>query len=612
MARIHNSTARSNHFLRAAFRALARWPACCYQLIAMNTATSLITVDITALSHDGRGIARLAPAEGQGRGAVVFVAHALPGQRVVARITRRKSSFMEAEKLELLRDAPDAAPPICPHHAECGGCPLQTMPYEQQLFWKRTIALDSLSRIGGLERTSLETLLGAVAPSPACTRFRNKMEFAFGPDPGADATRRGELRLGLRKRNGRDVVAVPGCALMPPEALRMVSLVGKLAARTSLAAFIPPATRSDSRPDSLQDTPQHDRSTADPRAQRGRDRRHGQARRTHNHYYTPKPEAADPGFWRFFVLRRGLAADMRTPRWWALCITSPGDAQQRATVRALGREVLAAFPQLAAFIHEERATVDAFAFGEKRVQTLDSTGGENPGAARLFLPLDGKFFALDAASFFQVNTGAAQVLARTARNMLVPAQHAASDDTPHRVLLDLYCGVGAPGLLLAADYTALLGLEQDNKAVKLAKINAARHGQGHCLYEAGDAALRLEKLADSDAQEMWATIREAGHGAHGEQAPDSYEAELDARKGQIHPTVTDALVDPPRAGLSPRALDALLRIAPERILYISCNPATLARDAAQISKHYKLKALQAVDLFPHTPHLECVSLWCKG
>ena len=111
---------------------------------------------------------------------------------------------------------------------------------------------------------------------------------------------------------------------------------------------------------------------------------------------------------------------------------------------------------------------------------------------------------------------------------------------------------------------------------------------------------------------MWATIREAGHGAHGEQAPDSYEAELDARKGQIHPTVTDALVDPPRAGLSPRALDALLRIAPERILYISCNPATLARDAAQISKHYKLKALQAVDLFPHTPHLECVSLWCKG
>lgn len=597
----------------------------------MNTATSLITVDITALSHDGRGIARLAPAEGQGRGAVVFVAHALPGQRVVARITRRKASFMEAEKHELLRDAPDAAPPICPHHAECGGCPLQTMPYEQQLFWKRTIALDSLSRIGGLERASLETLLEAVAPSPACTRFRNKMEFAFGPDTGTDtgtdagtdagshstlgattdATQGGELRLGLRKRNGRDVVAVPGCTLMPPEALRMVSMVGELAAKTSLAAFIPPAARPDSRPDSLQ-TPQHGRPAADPRAQQGRDRRHGQTRRTPNHYYTPKPEAADFGFWRFFVLRRGLAADLRTPRWWALCITSPGDAQQRATVRALGREVLAAFPQLAAFIHEERATADAYAFGEKRVQTLDTTGHENPAAARLFLPLDGKFFALDAASFFQVNTAAAQVLARTARNMLAPAKHAASGDTPHRGLLDLYCGVGAPGLLLAADYTTLLGLEQDSKAVKLAKINAASHCQGHCLYEAGDAALRLERIAACDAQEMWATIDAASHRPHGDHTPESHEADLDARRGQIHPTITDALVDPPRAGLSPRALDALLRIAPERILYISCNPATLARDAAQISKHYMLKALQAVDLFPHTPHLECVSLWCKG
>ena len=141
-ARIHNSIAHSNHFLRNTFCALAPWPACCYLLSAMNTATSFITVDITALSHDGRGIARLAPTEGEGRGAVVFVAHALPGQRVVARVTRRKASFMEAELHELVRQASNVASPICPHHAECGGCPLQTMPYEQQLFWKRTIVLD--------------------------------------------------------------------------------------------------------------------------------------------------------------------------------------------------------------------------------------------------------------------------------------------------------------------------------------------------------------------------------------------------------------------------------------------------------------------------------------
>ena len=570
----------------------------------MNTSCPFITVDISALSHDGRGIARLAPTAGEGRGAVIFVAQALPGQRVVARVTRRKASFIEAELHELVRQAPNAALPICPHHAECGGCPLQTMPYEQQLFWKRTIVLDSLSRIGKLDRTTLETMLGPVALSPATSRFRNKMEFAFGPKAAPSAAHSGELCLGLRRRNGRDVVHVPGCALMPPEALRMVSMVGELAAKTGFSAFVPPDSRPDSRSNS--------RPEAEPCKQRGRGSRHGQARRAPNHYNAPQQEAADLGFWRFFVLRRGLAADLRTPRWWALCITSPGNAQQRATVRALGREVLAAFPQLAAFIHEERATADAFAFGEKRVQTLDASGNEHPGAARLFQPLNGSFFALDAASFFQVNTAAAQVLARTARNMLPPVINAEAGAVQHRGLLDLYCGVGAPGLLLAGGYTALLGLEQDSKAVKLAKINAGSHyGQQHFFYEAGDAALQLERLAKCSADEMWATIYTLGPKAPEEALADDLAPASTNPTTQTHPAATDALVDPPRAGLSPRALDALLRITPERILYISCNPATMARDAAQISKHYRLQELAAVDLFPHTPHIECVSLWCK-
>lgn len=571
----------------------------------MNAPTDAITVDITALSHDGRGIARLASADGQGRGAVVFVTNALPGQKVLARITRRKSSFIEAEALQLLREAPNAAQPICPHHADCGCCPLQTMPYEQQLFWKRTIALDALSRIGGLNRSTLETLLGPVAPSPAAISFRNKMEFAFGPD----ASRECGLMLGLRRRNGRDVVAVPKCALMPAEALRMVDMVGNLAAKSGLAAYVPPDARPGAQPDSRSVTMPASRRKANQCKQTARGNRHEPARRVPSHYYTVQQDTADPGFWRFFVLRRGLAADLRTPRWWALCITSPGDAQQRAAVRALGREVLAAFPQLYAFIHEERSTADAFAFGEKRVQTLDATGMDNPAAARLFQPLNGAYFALDAASFFQVNTAAAQVLARTAQSMLTPQAEAAPES---RGLLDLYCGVGAPGLLLAADYAALLGLEQDARAVKLATINAANNGQHHCQYKAGDAALRLERLAACGAQNIWA----ATHSQTTQGDNEAADAAADAAKPNTHagttlPSVTDALVDPPRAGLSPRALDALLHIAPERILYISCNPSTLARDAAQLRCRYRLERLAVVDLFPHTPHLETLSLWLK-
>lgn len=540
----------------------------------MNTAPTHLTLDITALSHDGRGIARLAPEDAQSnKGTVVFVANALPGQQVNARVLRRKSSFIEAEVATLLSQSPDAVDPICPHHAVCGGCPLQTMPYAQQLYWKRTLAVDALTRIGKFDRDHIESLLPSVTGSPALTQFRNKMEFAFGHDTDNKAN----VQLGLRRRNGRDVVDVPHCALMPPDALQIVSMVGKLAAQSGFAAYTAPDARQGQTI-----RPTHD--------QQRQGRRGGFARRSPRPHAATIQDAADNGFWRFFVLRRGLAADMRTPRWWALCITSPGDSAQRAAVRLLSREVLAAFPRLAAFIHEERATADAFAFGEKRVQTLDETGRENPSASRLFLPLAGMNFTLDAASFFQVNTGGAQALAQTAQRMLMPDSLTENQqDARPRGLFDLYCGVGAPGLLLARNYSALLGLEQDSRAVKLAAINAGANDINYCQYEAGDAVHRLERLAPLEPASRWQT------------------AGLD--KSASTPLVVDALADPPRSGLSPRVLDALMQIAPERILYISCNPATLARDAAQLRNKYSLERLEAVDLFPHTPHLECLSLW---
>ena len=621
VARIHNFIPMSNGFLPCFHPCPGVCPCTAAGLLLsvmpMNAAQTHLSLDITALSHDGRGIARiapsapLAPTDGQSaRSTVVFVANALPGQQVEARVLRRKPSFIEAEATALLREAPDAARPICPHHAECGGCPLQTMPYEQQLYWKRALVLDPLARIGGLDRRQLDAMLPPLVPSPALTRFRNKMEFAFGQD-----ARNNDLVLGLRRRNGREITAVPHCALMPPEALRIVSLAGKLAAESGL----PPFTAPDSRQGQSQPSPVNrgnsrgtgrGRQGRYPGPQQGRqhDSRQAAYRHAAHQYSTNGSDCADTGFWRFFVLRRGLAADMRTPRWWAVCITSPGNEDQRAAVRLLGREILSAFPQMAAFIHEERATADAYAFGEKRVQTLDAAGRENPAAARLFLPLAGMGFALDAASFFQVNTGGAQALARAAQGMLKPEASAHTASGPvARALLDLYCGVGAPGLLLARDYAALLGLEQDARAVQLAAVNAKANGIAHCTYEAGDAAHRLERLAALPPEARWQV---AGPEADSMAATENIVTKAPVETPEETPV--DALVDPPRAGLSPRALQALLHMAPERILYISCNPATLARDAAQLRGSYTLERLAAVDLFPHTPHIECLSLWRRA
>ena len=113
------------------------------------------------------------------------------------------------------------------------------------------------------------------------------------------------------------------------------------------------------------------------------------------------------------------------------------------------------------------------------------------------------------------------------------------------------------------------------RAVLLAERNARRFGFGHCRYEAGDAARLLTALARKHGP---------GHWDH-------------------------ALLDPPRGGVAPEALEALLHLAPERLVYISCNPATLARDARMLSADYELVQVTPLDLFPHSPHVESVSCW---
>ena len=492
----------------------------------------LLELALDGLAHDGRAIGHIpAPEHPDGRGLAVFVAGGLPGQRVHCRVLRRKPRFLEAELVEVLDASPQEVPPICPHlrvsgdTRGCGGCPLQPMPYQSQLGWKARLARDALARIGGVSDGALAAAWTGVLPSPALSGFRNRMTFAFGGAGGA-------LVLGQRSRGGADVVPTPGCALLPPGGRELL-----MEAQAAAAASGLPAWRASGR-----------------RGGRGPGGR---------------------GFWRFLTLRQGCLSGKTAPRWWAVCLTSPGGATERAAVRALGERLLRLGDgRLGCFIHEERGHDDALAVGERRILCLDGQGAENPEAAILHLPLGGRSFALDATSFFQVNTGAAELLARAVEEM-------APDAGPG--LLDLYCGVGAPGQLLAPRFGAVLGIESDRRAVALASRNAAEAGLSHCRHVAGDAGELLQRLT-------------AGRPLRGIPAPK-------------FPRWGTVLLDPPRAGLGPAALEALLRLAPDQLVYVSCNPATLARDAARLSAAYSLERLTAVDLFPHTPHLECCSLW---
>ena len=156
-----------------------------------------LELEIDSLAFGGRGVART-------DGYVVFVAGALPGDRVRAEVTKAKRSFAEARTMELLRPAADRIPDRCLHEGEpCPGAPWQGLPYERQLAHKREQIDDALRRIGGLDGFALEE----TEPAVEQWRYRNKLEYSFGE-------RDGETVLGFHARGRWDlIVGVEDCLL---------------------------------------------------------------------------------------------------------------------------------------------------------------------------------------------------------------------------------------------------------------------------------------------------------------------------------------------------------------------------------------------------------------
>ena len=178
--------------------------------------------------------------------------------------------------------------------------------------------------------------------------------------------------------------------------------------------------------------------------------------------------------------------------------------------------------------------------------------------------LGGVAFQVSANSFFQTNTRQAE--------RLFAVVEAACELDGTETLLDLYSGTGAISLLLARRVRAVYGIEVAAAAVADAVRNARVNGIDNCTFLAGEVRHVLPELM---------------------------------RQGVRAAVV---VADPPRAGFHPKALHALAMLAPARIVYVSCNPSTLARDVGDLARQgYQLDWVQPVDMFPQTPHIEAVA-----
>jgi 23S rRNA (uracil1939-C5)-methyltransferase len=187
------------------------------------------------------------------------------------------------------------------------------------------------------------------------------------------------------------------------------------------------------------------------------------------------------------------------------------------------------------------------------------------GDERIHEELSGLRFAISPEAFFQTNTEMAE------RLYGVASEFAALQGWER--LYDLYSGIGTVGLSLVARAGELWGIEVVEQAVADAIDNARANGIERASFFAGDVRVSLREL-----------VEKAGR-------PDV------------------VVVDPPRAGLSAKVVRRVIEAAPKRVVYISCNPTTLAPNAAQlVEAGYALRRVRPVDMFPQTPHIECVAL----
>ena len=174
-------------------------------------------------------------------------------------------------------------------------------------------------------------------------------------------------------------------------------------------------------------------------------------------------------------------------------------------------------------------------------------------------------FEIGPKSFFQTNTKQAIRLFDVVKEF---AELSGKEN-----LYDLYTGLGSIGLYLAENCKQVVGIEEINAAIEDAKANSDRNNINNSVFYAGDVK---DILTNSFSEK------------HGK--PDV------------------VITDPPRAGMHPKVVEMLLQLEAPRIVYVSCKPSTQARDLNLLQEKYNIKKVQAVDMFPQTPHIETVAL----
>ena len=535
----------------------------------------LVVLEITDLTEEGQGV-------GKCDGLVFFVKGTVMGDLVEARILKVKKNYAYAKVEKLLKASPYRVTPLCPVAGKCGGCQLQHLSYEKELAWKEDRIAQSLIRIAGISEEEVrkrgEGILGGVL-----SRYRNKAQYPVQNKKGIreekalggrvfEEEKRGSeneqtafdsLGIGFYGFHSHRIIEAEDCLINSAENPRILNCIKDWAREYKVSGY---------------------------------------------------EEETGKGLLRHIFLRKGFSTGEIL-----LCLVLNGKSLPHGKElweKLLGLSFSAEEGDLQSEVDisremdaESRAElhcgVDTQSEAEvhcgenkkipSKIVGLCVNINEGHGNAilgRETLCLYGKdniedkigelSFSISVPSFYQVNP------VQTEKIYGKALEYAAL--TGEETVWDCYCGIGTISLFLAQKAKQVYGLEIVPEAIENAKKNAEKNGFHNAEFYVGAAEEVLPKWVEEQKRELSAKGADCG----------------------IGDMVDVVSLDPPRKGCDEACLSAVLELSPKRIVYVSCDPGSLARDMKYLGEGgYVLEKWVGIDNFPRTGHVETVALLSK-
>ena len=510
----------------------------------------IVTVTIEDMGSEGEGIGRY-------DGFTLFVKDAVVGDTVEAKIVKPKKNYAYARLEKLLSPSPYRAEPKCTYYRQCGGCQLQALSYEKQLQFKQEKIRNNLVRIGGFDAAYVDSRMEPIVGMDEPWHYRNKAQYPVGTNKD------GNIVTGFYAGRTHSIIANTDCALGAAENKEILERILEYMQENTVSAY---------------------------------------------------DEETGKGLVRHVLIRKGFTSGEIM-----VCLVINGDSPARQQGKANGHSTktyflpkqdrlldkLTAIPGMtciAVSINRDKTNVIMgkeihTLWGSDTISdTIHVRDMTKPG-----YPFTGKelTFYISPLSFYQVNP------VQTEKLYSLALEYAGL--TGQETVWDLYCGIGTISLFLADSAKKVCGVEIIPQAIEDARENAERNGITNAEFFVGKAEEVLPKFYE-EMNSAAKTMEDAATGSDSELGQPETTAELGC--DMRHPDVI--VVDPPRKGCDESCLATMLKMQPKRIVYVSCDSATLARDLKILCDGgYEVKRIRGVDQFGMTVHVETVCLLSK-